>query len=684
LELSIHDARPLELGLLAEVFTKLDVRVKALDLLEQFTTPGILNDDTKILVNCAQHLDRDDLLLRICRELRETGEQDDEMRRLELGLLNRYAPEQGFALADEFIQRSTSKAYFVAFKNFLSVRLNPREELCLDVLKLPGPADLSPREAYLVVYPYVVIGLYDRALQFLYAQLRLYREDEQSNGQYVFFFLVHGDKTSLCRPPVNIEPGCAVLLDIDGDTQQWIVIENDNPLPSRGEFSESSKTAQRLIGREVDEVIEIPGGLVQPEKTTIREIQTKYVRAFQDCIQHFNKRFPETSFIQQMCLGSGDNFDPTPVIESLKQRRASVEDCIAFYKNNPISLQSFASQLGFSELEAVKLLRLHPNGMVRCCQTTPGEFNQAVSKGVVGGVIVLDISAIVTLTLVYGWRSLDPNRRYVVSWSTKKLVEQWLSNTNAEHVHESGHAWVTEDGRLRYQETTEEHRSERRLEIENIKNMIDTHCDCQSSEAVAAIPPETRKLYEQVAGVHNVESMSLAKDLNALLWTDDVVLSFIAKADFEVTSMWTQLGLRCFVDARHLTIDDFELVTAKLASWNYSAIIWKPATIIKAGEHASWTPQQPPFKQCIELIANAGLTLPEKSRFSLEFLMLLRRSSCPALKQTAVILAILKAIGNRNVVLWMFGRLDQVFALDPESADFLRHNLKYWLERHLR
>ena len=276
-----------DLRLLADVLIRLDQHVDALDLLERAATPGVLDDDTRLLVNCAQRLERHDLLLRMCRELRETGEQDDQLRRMELQLLSRYAPEQGLSLADEFIRTSPTPAYFVAFKNLLAIRLDRREVLQLEASQLPPPAGLSPRESPLVILPYVAARKFGDGLRFLYAQLRTYFDDEHDHGQYVFYVLTYGDQTSMKNQPTKVESQCAVLLDVERNTRRWVIIENDNPAPSRGEFAESSELVQRLIGRNVGDVIDLPGSLVQTEKATIREIQTKYLGAFQDILHLF-------------------------------------------------------------------------------------------------------------------------------------------------------------------------------------------------------------------------------------------------------------------------------------------------------------------------------------------------------------------------------------------------------------
>ncbi len=684
LEQDVQDAHTQELRLLADVFIRLEQPIKALDLLERIAPTGLLNDDTKMLITCAQRLRRHDLLLRICRELREAGERDYQMQRLELQLLSRYAPEQGFCLAEEFIETSPTPAFFIAFKNVLAIRLNRSEEVRLDATVLPIPADLTPCESQLVVWPYITADRFDDALRFLYAQLRLYFDDERAHAQYVFSFLTYGNRTSLREPPIQVEAESAALLETDNCQQRWVIIEKDRPVPSRGEFAPTSKIAERLLGRNVNDMIELPGSLVHIEMATVKEIQTKYVRAFQDSLSHFRERFPDTSFVQQIHFGTGDEFDPVPLIESLKERRAHIDKWIGLYKAHPCSLHLFANRLGITEIDAIKSLAAHPNGLIKCCQITPSDFVQAVEQHETGNVVVLDITAVVTLTLIEAWCYLDSGKKYIVSQATREVVEQWLSTLKDECSHEGGHASVTEDGQLIFQEITLEQREANCKEIESIKQVIEERCECQSSASLAEIEPQKRDRYEQLVGFHNLEAMTLARDLNAILWCDDELLAFLAKNDFGVGSVWTQLILRKSVDACCLTMDDYNLMSAKLVSWDYAQTIWNPDIVIRAGEYSEWDPQRWPLKQCIYFIAKAGLALPVKARIALDCLKRLRRSSCSEFRQSAVIQTILNAVGNRRAIAWMYNRLDDEFIIDFPSAEFLRPELGYWLKTHLQ
>ena len=678
----IDGAHAQEIRLLAETFVGLHDDGTAIDLLERIAVPGFLNEDMKSLINCAMRLDRHDLLLRICRELRETGQQDDKLRKSEMRLLSHYAPGQGFALADEFINSSDPPAYFVAYKNFLAVRLNRLEQLRLNPASLPGPKDLAPSEAFLVALPYVKSALFDEALRFLHGQLRAFFDDEKAHGNYVASFLMYGSKTSLGTPPGKVSDGCAVRLKVES-AERWVVIEGEAPLRSRNEFPESSDFGQRLAGHVVGDVIKLPGALLREESALIQEIQTKYVRSFQDCLQHFRERFPETTFIQQVDVGAGDKFDPSPIIQSLKDRRAHVERCVELYKQNPCPVYLFAHNAGISEMEAVVALGRDCTGVVKCCQTTPQEFDLAAADGAETAPLVLDLSAIITLALVDGWQHLDPNKPYLVSQATKEVVDHWVHEADEVRSDRIGHAGITDTGDLAFHETTPEQRAARSADLKRIQKMIEDHCECRPSPAVAAIEPAKRKAFEDVIGFHHLEAMSLARDAGGILWSDDLVISFIAAADFGVQYVWTQLEIRRLTNAGRVSVDDFNSVSCRLAAWHYINTIWNSETVNRSGELADWDPKQWPFKQSIELFSTMPNSLIEKAGIALATIRLLRRSSCIPLRQSAVIQSILTALGSRDVVLLMRGQLGATFGIDVASAAFVRPELDYWLLSHL-
>jgi hypothetical protein len=320
---------------------------------------------------------------------------------------------------------------------------------------------------------------------------------------------------------------------------------------------------------------------------------------------------------------------------------------------------------------------------VKCCQTTPLEFEQAAREVVSARAIVLDISALITLMLLEISPVLPGDQKCFVSQATKELVDDWVRDASQGQSANKGRMRVSDEGSLVVQEETDDFRQRRRTEVERLRDFMEMHCECRSSPTLATLAPEKRRLYEKMAGFHSVEAASLARDLGGVLWCDDLAVSVIARADFEVPSVWTQLALRRLADAGLLPIGDFNLATAKLVSWDYEQTLWTPQTIIRAGDQANWDPGEWPLKQCIGLLAKEWLPAPAKARIALDTIKLLRRSTCSELKQPDVIAAILNAVGDWAAVNWMLSRLDLEFGIDVPSARFVRFEIRGWLAMNL-
>jgi hypothetical protein len=155
-----------------------------------------------------------------------------------------------------------------------------------------------------------------------------------------------------------------------------------------------------LIGKAAGDMFEMPDRLVQPQTATVREIQSKYERGFQDSIENFAKLFPGASILQPFDVGDGDKPDLTFMVESLKGCREHVEKCLQLYRDQPVPLFLLSACVGVSELEAVKGLSQHPGGIVRCSDASPESFALAVHAGIASGATVLSMPALITLTLV--------------------------------------------------------------------------------------------------------------------------------------------------------------------------------------------------------------------------------------------------------------------------------------------
>ena len=194
-----------------------------------------------------------------------------------------------------------------------------------------------------------------------------------------------------------------------------MVVEDCQPQLARDEYWCSTSVVQALIGKQPGDIVDLCGPSLQPQRERVVEVLPKYVRLFQDVICNFQRRFPGVGAIQQIRLGGEGHFDPSPLIEGfLKPRRQYVEEATAFYRNNPCSLHLLASHLGINEREVMIALAARDEYVLHCVDCSPQRYCEAAEAGFDTSKVVLDISAIVTISHLDAWDQLDRQWEFLV------------------------------------------------------------------------------------------------------------------------------------------------------------------------------------------------------------------------------------------------------------------------------
>ena len=269
------------------------------------------------------------------------------------------------------------------------------------------------------------------------------------------------------------------------------MIEDHRPDIVRNEYASSLPIVEELRGKSIGYIADLRGPSVQQQQEQIVEIQSKYVRLFQDVIEHFQERFPQAGTIQSIHVGDGDRFDPTVLIESLKRRRQHVEQAMAFYSENPCTFHLLASQLGLNLYQLMTELASNDEWFIRCVECSPAAFSELVETGIAAKKIVLELSGIVTIARLGGWDKLDRKANYILSRATADVVAEWLHSLTEKETAPAGYSCLTDDGQLYFHEAPPELRQRERDAVQIIQEELRSLCTVQTSQAIAAIEPGT-------------------------------------------------------------------------------------------------------------------------------------------------------------------------------------------------
>lgn len=672
------ESHPLELELLARLLMALSRREQALPLLERVYTPGVLDNDCKMLLACAEHLQRHDVVLRITQELEKTGQSDRALQRMRIRLLLRYAPDQAYDLAGKSLE--VDRSYYLAVRNFINASSGKADQIVIDGWRLPEVRDLAPEEAALVVTPLATKKRWLEALDYLYHSLRFHYESEKAHAGYITFFLMHAADIPVPRTPRVAEDTAVCLRNGATRTDRWVVLESDAPEPSRFEFAPSDPAVSTLVGKKPGDVIDRydgRGAVDLPEE--IVEVVSKYVYRLADTRDRFAERFPKSTVLLSVHVGSGDDFDPSPLVAFAKQRSESVDHSLDYYQNNPCALHLLAERLGIDVRRVMVALAWREESQIHCVDLTMDRYDEAVEQASKAETIVLDISAIVTLSRLGLWDNLDPAKKLVVPHTTAASIRSWVAEARGQTGVNRSTLHYAGDGKIALTEQTDEERQSEIEETEAILKAVNERCETGAALSSVDIEPHRRELYEEVLGVATLDSVTLAQQLDAPLWTDARLEATVAEVDFGVTRLWTQAVLQAACDAGRLSRDPFSLANARLLEWGYVSTRWVARDLIAAGREAEWDTREVLFSRSLKVLGSPLTRIAIRRNVVIEFLKLFRNEECHELQHTAVVQAVLNAMDHTAATNWMRQRVDAIFGTDVTWADFVADQLDYWL-----
>lgn len=653
----------------------------ALEVLKETATAGVFDDAMRALLDCAQRLERHDVVLRLCEELRDCGNSNETLDELALETLSQYSPEAGLRLAIELEASHPERSIYRTFRCYYEARLGRLAADWYSPKTAARPKDFSTENVHFALFPLLASGLFEELLHFLYGHLRRNFEDEHCHGRYVDFFLRHGEQIPLLSAPRTVQPDCAVRISTASQSR-WIVIEDDEPIASRSEFASNTELAVAMMGKAIGQSFQLPGVLIGDSTATIAETQPKFVRMFQDCVEHFQTRFPHAGMIQSISIPMDERLDSSPIVEVLRDRREFVEECLEAYSSTPISTFLLADRIGVSEYQVINDLAQSEKFGIRCGELNTEKFEEQLRRGTPEESIVLTLSAITTLSALDAWKWLDGQKKYVVGRLTSEAIDDLLIEAERRLRSTDGTMGLDVHGKVAYFERPREVRERSLEQLRAIRHFLDEISVRADSMGAAAIAPQSRRLYVNAVGLHNVEAVCVARDRGAILWSDDRVTNWLARANFAVQSRWTQLMLACRQSEGGITEAEYQLASAKLAAWGYVPTNWDAGTVLAYGEHCNWTTSDPMFVRCLAL----PKFLPKNSIATVElgkFLRGIRRSACESLLQSTVIQVFLNHLSDHKSVRTVLRDLNKLFRVDFPSEKFVRYELLHWLNTHI-
>lgn len=323
--------------------------------------------------------------------------------------------------------------------------------------------------------------------------------------------------------PVVVEPGCSVL--IKDEEQWWHILEDGEEPNGPRELPPDSSLAQRLLGRSVGDVVILrqgPGNV----SYEIAELQSKYVRAFQETCVEFSLRFPDDMSLSRVEMDS--NF--TQFFQSIELRHQHVRNAAELYESNRLPFASFCSLIGSSSLAVWPDYTAQPDRRIHFGFGTYEEANEASGLLRDADAIVLDMVALLT---VHRLRLAEHLRTLFSRITIPQLVFDEIQN----YVYQmkigpapSGYAGKGEEGRYTLTETPEDVWKKRQAYARSVLELADTFERIPSYALLDADDPEGAIEALTPAGAGAIFAGGEQFEVRPVLISDDLPQSNVARS----------------------------------------------------------------------------------------------------------------------------------------------------------
>ncbi len=671
------DAAQSLVSLLGRLLLRLEAYDEALPIFEQCADRSKLSDETRALLDCAMQTGRHDIALDVCERLRAAGTGNPSTFNLEIELLGRYSPTKALDVLDAALEREPTNKRLYACKCFVQTRLKG-EVVDLDISRLPGWNEIAVTDAHLVLFPLIAASYHKGAIEFTYSQLRKNWSDELAHGRYMWLFLQFARGSGLKLDYAKVENNCAVHYQEEDGPIKTVIIDGDCAEPlADDEIRPDSDLGQLILGAKVGAEIELNSSGVQPRKINITGIQSKYVYRYQDVLHNMQVRFPGTSAIQLIKMEHEGEFDISPIVKSLEERRKYVDQVLEEFKRLPAATAFLAKWLGLSYWEAHESLTMLPEIGIRCCLGRSEGLDSALTQLRAAKKLVLDQSAIVTVHNLELWEKLS-GYELIVAQSVVDDFNVWARTLEENGLKSGGTTYLDENSQLRLIEFTPEQVAERERHAKRLQGEIQQRCQITASRTLPGLP-ESREYYEELEAIPILESLLLAKEnADAVLLADDVYVHWAAGVDHGLSGIWTQVLLDELKKQSCLKHSEYVDRNAKLVGWHYNPIRWNAETALAAFVLAEHDARRYPFTAILREFARANLSSKRKSQTALHLFRLMYHSKIPPIYHGSLVFSVLEAIDDVWAADWISLASQEEFLPYHRMIEDLSQSIQVW------
>lgn len=687
-ELLSDQAEPADRHRLANQLGRLGLFKEAVPVFETITTPCIYDSNMIALIDCAIHAEREDVLLKTFKALRDAGVRNESLLHNEVLVLRKYSPEKAESLLRQILNEDPTNKQARLHLSVVGLEQLKPDLLCGDPALLPDVLEKHPNHVGVqVVGVLLKAGNSEAAIKAAYRLVRG-RFDDYLSHQTLLYCFWHKQTPSaempLLKEPTTVGIGTVVTLQnlSTGHVDTIIIEDDENPRMQAGEYAPDHPMSKLLLGAKANDVVIDAFG----HEFKVTELRNKYVYMLFGCLSQYSKHFQGRTEIRRFSVVDPTNKTDKGILEIqalMQVQRDGMAEELDGYRDGPLPLGYTSERLGRHVFELLGHLIYGNEGRsILCCMGNGPERAQALASLQAAQEIVFTLTALFAvvhldlLDVLARWP-----QRLVLSPGTLQSLNKFIDERK-----DPGdiHADLDESGKFKVVGTNKAAILNTLQKYRRLVEIIKERFQIVPSEALANLDPDERNRLVKMFGWAGAESVVLANDPTRLLWTDDYVMGIYGSETFGIKWAWTQATLDHAVTTGSLDLPTFNRASARLLVSRYRFTWWNEDIFIQAAEDACFDPRSTPLKEFISDLGNENIVLPDRVAICGRLMVALFKKAPNAILRNAIIVLMADRVTGRESVAMIYKAFVWIIMgfcqTEKASGDELRQVLRIWMQ----
>lgn len=443
-----------------------------------------------------------------------------------------------------------------------------------------------------------------------YSLLREFQgQDPQIEIGYQSLYLLNNDQA--ISIPTQVDSDSAVTVKFADGTSRDFIIEIQAPIRTdRNEVQINTDIAKSLIGRKLDDEVEIPLNEYNKQKGAVSGIKHKRLYALHKSMEEYPHRYPGNQAMMSISIDPSSPVEERfkAIIDITRKRQEAIDQAISLYREQKAPIAIVAPMIGATPVEfAVGIMNSEEVKFTSCIGNLDernSAFEQIRTKK---GSFVVD-----AITLYMMWQ-FGIHEALTKVLGTLNVCQSTLDSfgqiaADLELHKNKGQGKLTigmKDGQLTRFEAT---RAEVDQSLENIQQLIEwTQTNCNLVRAVPRSEIESsegRQLLELLDKAYS-DSILAAHGLDGALLCDDLFLRQVATRYFDLEGVWTQPVLMVARDDGEIDTAGYSQAILKQLWAKYYYVSIDTNTLLWLAEENDWAVTDS-FKRALSAIAQPG------------------------------------------------------------------------------